>query len=47
MASENLFAMVSDWMADGDINEFIKANPDVNRFRLVGSPLEILHFLLE
>ena len=29
------FAMVSEWMARGNINEFIKANRDVNRFELV------------
>lgn len=30
------FAMVSEWMINGNINEFIKANEDVNRFELVG-----------
>jgi len=29
------FAMVSEWMKDGNINEFIKVNRDVNRFELV------------
>jgi serine/threonine protein kinase len=40
------FAMVSEWMANGSINEFIKANPDANRFKLVGCPsyLFILSF---
>ena len=33
------FAMVSEWMTDGNINEFIKANRDMNRFELVGSIL--------
>lgn len=37
--SENLFAMVSDWMTNGNINEFIQAHPDVDRLGLVGSPL--------
>ena len=46
MVSENLFAMVSDWMANGDINEFIEAHPDVNWLGLVGSSLEILCFSL-
>ena len=32
----NRFAMVSEWMANGRINEFIKAHSDVNRFELVG-----------
>ena len=33
---EGLFAMVSDWMINGNINEFIKAHRDTNRFELVG-----------
>ena len=32
------FAMVSEWMANGNINEFIEAHSDVNRFELVGFP---------
>ena len=32
------FVMVSEWMKDGNINEFIKANQDVNRFQLVSFP---------
>jgi hypothetical protein len=35
--SETQFAMVSDWMADGNINDFVKAHPGVNRLALVGS----------
>ena len=31
------FAMASEWMVNGNVNEFIKANKDVNRFELVGS----------
>jgi serine/threonine protein kinase len=30
------FAMVSEWMTNGSINEFIKVNRDVDRFELVG-----------
>ena len=30
------FAMASEWMENGNINEFTKANRDVNRFKLVG-----------
>ena len=30
------FAMVSEWMVNGNINEFVKAHRDVNRFELVG-----------
>ncbi|KAF9642959.1 kinase-like protein [Thelephora ganbajun] len=31
----NQFVMVSEWMANGNINEFIKARNDVNRFELL------------
>ena len=34
--SEARFAMVSDWMVNGDINRFVKAHPDANRLELVG-----------
>ena len=34
--SDNQFAMVSEWMDGGNINEFIKAHRDENRFELVG-----------
>jgi len=30
------FAMVSEWMSNGKINEFTRAHRDVNRFELVG-----------
>jgi len=29
------FAMVSEWMVNGNINEFVKAHRDANRFKLV------------
>ena len=29
------FAMVSEWMTNGNINEFVKAHRDANRFELV------------
>ena len=29
------FAMVSEWMVNGTISEFVKARADVNRFKLV------------
>jgi len=32
------FAMVSEWMTNGNINEFIKAHGDANRLELVRSP---------
>lgn len=33
--SISLFAMASEWMANGNIVEFIKAHRDANRFELV------------
>ena len=35
------FAMVSDWMENGNINEFVKANPDTNRLELVCFPFKV------
>ena len=34
--SLSLFAMASEWMVNGNINEFINANENVDRFELVG-----------
>ena len=33
---ERLFAMVSEWMVNGNINEFVEAHRNANRFELVG-----------
>lgn len=33
--TETRFAMVSAWMENGNINEFIGEHPDVDRFELV------------
>ncbi|KAF9643165.1 kinase-like protein [Thelephora ganbajun] len=33
--SNNQFTMVSEWMANGNINEFVKTRRDVNRFELL------------
>ena len=41
MMSEGQFAMISDWMVNGNINDFIKKRPDTNRTRLVGSVFEV------
>ena len=30
-------AMVSEWMTNGNINEFVRAHKDANRFELVRS----------
>ena len=35
MMSKNRFAMVSDWMENGNINEFIKEHPDADRLGFV------------
>ena len=32
---ENQFVMVSEWMGNGNINEFIQSHKDVDRFELV------------
>ena len=32
----NHFAMASEWMENGNINEYTQANRDANRFELVG-----------
>jgi hypothetical protein len=37
--SDTQFAMVSDWMVSGNITDFVKAHPDVNRLALVGFSL--------
>jgi len=34
--SKTKFAMVSDWMVNGNINDFVRARPDANRLQLVG-----------
>ena len=31
-----LLAMASEWMVNGNINEYIRANGDADRFELVG-----------
>ena len=41
--SEAHFAMVSEWMANGNVNEFVKETPDANRLKLVGSSFHIPH----
>jgi hypothetical protein len=40
--SEARFAMVSEWMTNGNLNQFVAAHPDVNRFDLVGLPFALL-----
>ena len=36
--TETDFAMVSEWMPNGNINQFVKEHPDANRFELVSFP---------
>ena len=38
--SETQFIMVSDWMMNGNINDFVKAHSDANRLELVGFSLK-------
>ena len=38
----NQLAMVSEWMTNGNINQFVEAHKDANRFELVSPPLELL-----
>ena len=38
------FVMVSEWMENGNINEFLKVHPDANRLALVGF-LFTVHYL--
>ena len=38
MVTKDRFAMVSEWMVYGNINQFVSAHRDVNRFELVSSP---------
>jgi len=33
--SQFTFAMVSEWMSNGTINKFVRAQRDANRFKLV------------
>ena len=35
------FAMVSEWMTNGNIIQFVTAHRDANRFELVSSPFKI------
>ena len=40
--SETQLAMVSDWMVNGNINDFVKAHPDVDWVELVSFPSKVL-----
>jgi len=43
--TENRFVMVSEWMVKGNINEFVKAEPNADRLGLVCSSFESLSSL--
>ena len=45
--TEQQFAMISEWMEDGNINEFIQKNPNVNFTKLVCTPFELCRFLTD
>jgi len=38
--TETEFAMVSEWMPNENINQFLRVHEDANRFELVSSSLE-------
>lgn len=42
--AEGRFMMVSEWMENGNIKVFVKANPTVNRVKLVGFLFEVIIF---
>ena len=44
--SEVQFAMISDWMTNGNINDFVKTHPDANRLELVGFSVKVELFSL-
>ena len=48
ITTDNQLAMVTEWMVNGNVNEFVKVNKDADRLELVRFPLEVvlLHFLL-
>ena len=38
------FTMVSEWMANGNISEFVKVHPGADRLGLVSFPFQVLLF---
>jgi hypothetical protein len=45
--SEGHFAMISDWMVNGNISDFAKAHPGANLLNLVSVSFETSLFLLQ
>ena len=44
--TETQFAMISEWMVNKNINDFVKANQDVDRLGLVDFSIQTLRFKL-
>lgn len=42
--SENRLVMVSEWMVKGNINEFMRADPNADRLELVCFPFKLFIF---
>ena len=42
MMTKGRFAMVSKWMTNGNINQFVRVHQDMNRFKLVSSLFKFL-----
>ena len=40
--TDDEFAMVSEWMSNGNINQFVREHRDANRFELVSFPYQIV-----
>ena len=40
--TETEFSMVSEWMSNGNINQFVATHRDASRFELVRSPFKLL-----
>ena len=44
--TETQFAMISEWMVNGNINDFVRTHPDEDRFGLVNFLLKVLPSLV-
>lgn len=40
--TETQFAMISEWMVNKNVGDFVKAHPDVDRLGLVGFSFKFL-----
>ena len=41
--TETEFSMVSEWMSNGNVNQFVAAHQDANRFELVRFLFKLLY----